>query len=263
MQDIRGDDFYNEVINPSYKGVILVEFWAPWCGPCRGLMAILEEIEKSEQYPVRFKKMNVDEYVDTALEQKVMGVPHTKIFVSGHQISSFSDTMSKHDIELWLKASLLIPLIFKYSHFQSLEIPVAEYVQDLENAASGGLQGNWYALLLAQYFLTEDQDSGKKYLEQIADESEFFEDKLFLRELYQLVQTKYGADPAGRKLWAARNALLKRNFESTYQFLLQAARIENPDQEKAKLMLVAFRQYLGNDHELNRKYQSQFDQIVQ
>lgn len=263
MQDIRGDDFYNEVINSSNKEVTLVEFWAPWCGPCRGLIELLEEIEKSEQYPVRFKKMNVDEYVDTALQQKVMGVPHTKIFVSGHQISSFSDTMSRHDIELWLKASLLIPVIFKYSHFQSLEIPVEEYIQDLENPASGRQQREWYNLLLAQYFLTHDQDSGEKYLEQIPDESEFFEDKLFLYELYQLVQTKYGADPAGRKLWAARNALLNRNFESTYQFLLQAARIESPDEEKAKLMLVAFRQYLGNDHELNRKYQSQFDQIVQ
>lgn len=262
MKEIRGDDFYEEVINPSYGQLVLVEFWAPWCGPCKGLMQMMEAIEQSRQFPILFKKLDIDRYTDIALDHKVMGVPHTKIFASGQPIASFSDSMSKPDIELWIKSAMVLPSILRFSHFRDWDVPVSEYIDDLQNNGRPVIFQDWISLVLAKYFLIHDTSKGIQFLEEISDESEYFEDKLLLRDLYKLTETEFESHPFYRKMWAAKNSLLKMNFESTYQFLLQAARIQDPVNEDAKLALVAFHQYLGSHHELNRKYQSQYDQII-
>src|SRR5690625_9182 len=262
MEEIHGGDFYGEVINPAYGQQILVEFWAPWCGPCKGLMQMLESIEQSDQFPILFTKIDIDRYTDVALDYKVMGVPHTKIFASGHPVASVSDSMSKPDIDLWIKSVMVLLSVLRYSHFQDWDVPVSEYIEALQNKEKPYNFQDWVSLVLAKYFLIHDSSKGLEYLENISDESEYFEDKLLLRDLYKLTETEFESNPIHRKLWAAKNSLLKMNFESTYQFLLQASRITDSVHEDAKLTLMGFHQFLGSHHELNRKYQSQYDQII-
>src|SRR5690625_5633880 len=111
MEEIHGGDFYGEVINPSYGQLILVEFWAPWCGPCKGLMQMLESIEQSDQFPILFTKIDIDRYTDVALDYKVMGVPHTKIFASGHPVASFRS--EEHTSELQSRGHLVCRLLLE------------------------------------------------------------------------------------------------------------------------------------------------------
>lgn len=262
MIDINGERFYDEVIAPSYQNLVVVDFWAPWCGPCHQLLRSFGEIEESKQYPVLFKKLNVDTYTDTALDQKIMGVPHTKIFGSGFAIDDFSDPLPPQELHWFLQNALLMPLILRYSHFSDLDIPVEQYLAGLEEATEHSRRKDVYSLTLAKYYLSKDPEKSRKYLEMIPDESVHFEDKLLLRELFSLTDQDFVSTPFGKKIWAARNSLKKQNYESTYQFLIQAARIgDSAETDNARLLLLAFRQFLEDHHELNRKYKTQYDGI--
>ncbi len=79
--EVSDQSFEDEVIKSSLP--VLVDFWAPWCGPCRMVAPVIEKL--SEKYKGRFKfvKLNVDENPKTAGKFKVMSIPTLLIFKNG------------------------------------------------------------------------------------------------------------------------------------------------------------------------------------
>jgi len=67
--DLTGDNFASE----TAKGLVLVDFWAEWCGPCQGMMPTLAEFEKTSG--VKVWKINIEEQADLAAEHRVMSIP--------------------------------------------------------------------------------------------------------------------------------------------------------------------------------------------
>ena len=68
------------------KGICIVDFWAPWCGPCKMFGPIFEKVEK-ETKKIKFFKLNVDENEDICKKYGVMSIPTTIIFKDGKEIS--------------------------------------------------------------------------------------------------------------------------------------------------------------------------------
>ncbi|MBI2410648.1 MAG: thioredoxin [Candidatus Kerfeldbacteria bacterium] len=82
-KEVTDSTFQGEVLEA--KEPVLVDFWAPWCGPCRVLGPIVEELAKdNEGKPVKIVKMNIDENNDTPSKYGVMSIP-TLIFFKGGQ----------------------------------------------------------------------------------------------------------------------------------------------------------------------------------
>ena len=93
MADITDATFEAEVLKSDLP--VLVDFWAPWCGPCKSMLPIVEEITKEYEGKVKVVKVNVDENSETAQKFGVMSIPTFLIFKGGEVANTFIGVKTK------------------------------------------------------------------------------------------------------------------------------------------------------------------------
>jgi len=94
--DINDDSFSAEVLDS--QGPVVVDFWAPWCGPCRKLGPILDEIATELGGKVKFVKINTDENIKTAKDYAISGLPSLLVFKDGKAVERLVGLMPKSTI---------------------------------------------------------------------------------------------------------------------------------------------------------------------
>lgn len=99
MKQINDENFYKEIDN---EGINLIDFWAPWCGPCKMLAPVLEELE-SELENINFMKINIDENHEIAAKHGIMSIPTLLIMKNNEVIEELTGFRSKEDLKEILK----------------------------------------------------------------------------------------------------------------------------------------------------------------
>jgi len=93
---VSDDSFQKEVVESSL--LVLVDFWAPWCGPCRMIAPTIEEISREFAGKVKVAKLNTDENPTTAMSYNIMGIPTLGIFVNGKLVDQIVGAYPKSHI---------------------------------------------------------------------------------------------------------------------------------------------------------------------
>ncbi|GAO98920.1 thioredoxin-1 [Caedimonas varicaedens] len=101
---VNDASFKQEVLDS--QGLVLVDFWAEWCGPCRMLAPILEEVSGSMKGKLKVVKMNVDENPSTPTLYGVRSIPTLVLFKNGKALSTKTGLLQKNKLEEWVTESL-------------------------------------------------------------------------------------------------------------------------------------------------------------
>ena len=103
LPDVTDANFQAEVVESD--GPVLVDFWAPWCGPCRVVHPILEEID-AEREDLRVVSLNVDDNQQTAAKYEVLSIPTLILFKDGGEAKRVVGAMPKRRLEAELEPVL-------------------------------------------------------------------------------------------------------------------------------------------------------------
>jgi thioredoxin 1 len=103
IKHVTDGDFQAEVLENEHP--VLVDFWAPWCGPCRVVAPVLEEIA-DERDNLRIVKVNIDENQQTAMNYQILAIPTMVLFRDGQEAKRIQGAMPKKRLEAELEPAL-------------------------------------------------------------------------------------------------------------------------------------------------------------
>ena len=100
--DVNMNNFMAEVIDGSSQMPVVVQFWAPWCGPCKQLGPILEKVVGANAGKVKMVRVNIDENAEIAQQMRVQSVPTVFGFVNGQPVDGFAGAQAESTIKQFI-----------------------------------------------------------------------------------------------------------------------------------------------------------------
>lgn len=104
MIELKQDNFESEVLKSEVP--VVVDYWAPWCGPCRIFSPIIEEVSKEYEGKVKFAKLNTDENQELAQRYNIMSIPTVLLFEGGKIKATSVGSLPKESLRAWLSKNL-------------------------------------------------------------------------------------------------------------------------------------------------------------
>jgi putative thioredoxin len=279
VEDVGEATFAEAVLARSAERAVVVDFWAPWCGPCRVLGPILEKEVAALDGRVEMVKVNTDENPALANQFNIQGIPAVKAFRNGQVVAEFVGAQPLPYVRKWLAGLAPSPAV------QAMEAAVAAHTAGKTAEAEALLRPlvddpstrDQAALLLARVLLETDRpDEVRATLARIDPRSPAAEAIPALERLLAFAEDAraFGGEEKARAALAqdpkdleARYALgsalaARRDFAGALdQFLEIVSRSRKFKEDAARLAMLAIFDHLGNAHDLTQDYRRRL-QIV-
>lgn len=102
--NVTNENFQAEVMDSDIP--VVIDFWAPWCGPCKMIAPVMDELVDEYGDKVKFVKINTDEARDIAVKYGIMSIPNIKIFRGGEVIDSMAGAVPKQYLKEFIDKAL-------------------------------------------------------------------------------------------------------------------------------------------------------------
>jgi len=225
--DITQDQFIEEVIEKSKSVPVVVDFWAPWCGPCKQLTPVLEKLVNNKNGKVILAKINVDENQGIAGQLNIQSIPTVYGFIDGKPVDAFQGSQPESKIEAMINKLIdaapgnEIPkileeadLLFKDQKFEEAQ-KIYETLIGLDPGNPKVIGG-----LLRCLVQFKKYDDAREMLESLDDNTLKNEEILKINKLLANLNEDGGQDMEELKLFVKNNPKDKeKRFELAKKFL--------------------------------------------
>ena len=273
--DVNDATFESAVIAESQKRPVVVDFWAPWCGPCRVLSPIIEQVAAEAGDEVLVAKINTDENPRTAMQYRIEGIPAVKAFRDGRVVAEFTGALPEPQVREFFAQLVLSPAekavreaeqIADSGDFAAAEARFREVLADAPTNADAlvGLA----AILLDR----GEQDEADELIERALPDrrAKALKHEIFLTEFaakhdaaeLEREARDDPADPRARYRWGVMLAS-REQWEAALDELLESVRMDRhfADEAARKAMLAVF-DILGMDAPIVRDYQRRLGSVL-
>ena len=287
IKETSDGEFIADVIEASNDYPIIVDFWAPWCGPCKNLTPILEKVTKSYNGKIKLVKINIDENQGVASQLRIQSIPAVYAFFQGKPLDGFMGAQTENQIKEFISSIITksggevesdLDKILENANISlenGLFEEAREYFQNVLEADNNNINAN--AGVVKSYIAEKEFDEAFKKLNSIPKEIE--DEPIFKKlssdiELLNKVSNTRSLDNIQSDLEKNPNSLdlkfelalsqiANEEYEESIQNLLNIFKIDqNWENGKAKDQLIQLFDTLGNKNELVLKARRKLSSII-
>lgn len=259
-------DFTQEVIQKSHERPVVVDFWASWCGPCRTLGPIIEQLADEAKGQWELVKVSTEEHPHIAQQYQIMSIPAVKMFYKGEVVADFVGALPRHQIQRWLDDHLpnehkqaLQDIIEQLRSgereqaLQQLEVFVLQHPELLEAH-----------LVLALHTVSDDPVRARDLVEEVTLGHPMYDQAEDVRTLANFYEhTPEDESPVAKRMSLAQQAAKENRLEDALKTLVEAVTInKNYADDLPRKTMIAFFHLLGSEHPLTKAYRPRFNMAL-
>jgi putative thioredoxin len=246
---------------------VVVDFWAPWCGPCRVLGPVLEKLALEQSSRWQLAKVNTDEHPELSAQYGIRGIPAVKLFIEGRVVDEFTGALPEYAVRQWLTKALPTEGTHRLEEArQALEQDDASTARNLLAQVLADEPANVQASALMARLLAFDAPVEAAALARAAAaEPGHVQLNDAVQTIAHLMALQQNPEslPEGLGQSAYRQALealSRRDFDTALEHFIEVIQQDRYyDDDGARKACIALFTLLGEQHPATRKHRRMFD----